>query len=219
MLEKANIDGKSKNGRDGAPLTDPTLWGLGNTDPLATRGPTLGLARPSVAPSASEQEQAYPGKEGPLGAAVRMLRLERGPDLDYGASGARLRIVEAKSAPKPATRQPAGQVVLFQKIMHDWGFGDQDASTLLGFESVSDLREIYLGAKPVGHRDANDRLRDTLRIATDLYGLFRSEAAIRDWLSEPQRDLDGTTPRSLLTEGSMENLLRVKYYVAYLSGR
>jgi uncharacterized protein (DUF2384 family) len=71
----------------------------------------------------------------------------------------------------------------------------------------------------VGHRDANDRLQAVLRIATDLDDLFREVAAIRDWLSEPQRDLDGATPRSLLTEGSMENLLRIKYYVAYLSGR
>ena len=73
--------------------------------------------------------------------------------------------------------------------------------------------------KLVEHRDANDRLRAVLRIAADLDALFQEVPAVRDWLSEPQRDLGGATPRSLLTEGSMENLLRVKYYIAYLSGR
>ena len=115
--------------------------------------------------------------------------------------------------------KPAGQVVLFRRIMEDWDFNDKDAATLLGFEAAADIGQIYLGMKPLGHRDANDRLRAILRIAADLDALFREVVAIRDWLSEPQRDLNGKTPRSLLTEGSMENLLRVRYYVAYLSGR
>jgi hypothetical protein len=113
----------------------------------------------------------------------------------------------------------AGQVVLFQRIMGDWGFGDQDATTLLGIDTALDIQEIYQGLKPVRSRDSNDRLRAVLRIATDLDALFQDTTAIRDWLSEPQRDLDGASPRSLLTEGSMENLLRVKSYVSHLSGR
>jgi Protein of unknown function (DUF2384) len=115
--------------------------------------------------------------------------------------------------------KPAGQVVLFKKTMEDWNFTDEEAATLLGFEAAFDIGEIYLGMKPVGHRDANDRLRAVLRIATDLDALFEGVSAIRDWLSEPQCDLGGVPPRRLLTEGSMENLLRVKSYVAYLSGR
>lgn len=128
-------------------------------------------------------------------------------------------IVETKAEQRAKLLRPAGQVVLFKKIMEDWGFDDQEAATLLGFEAASDFEEIYLGLKPVSQRDANDRLRAILRIATDLDALFGEVAAIRDWLSEPQRDLDGATPRALLTEGSMEDLLRVRYYVAYLSGR
>lgn len=124
-----------------------------------------------------------------------------------------------KRMEKMGALKPAGQVILFHKIMQDWDFTDQEAATLLGFEAAADIGEIYLGTKSVAHRDANDRLRAVLRIATDLDALFREVAAIGDWLSEPQRDLDGATPRSLLIEGSMENLLRIKYYVAYLSGR
>ena len=115
--------------------------------------------------------------------------------------------------------RPKGEVVLFRRIMEDWGFNDQEAATLLGYDAASDIEEIYTGVKPVRQRDANDRLRAILRIATDLDALFLEVPAIRDWLLEPQRDLGEATPRSLLTEGSMENLLRVKSYVAYLSGR
>jgi hypothetical protein len=126
---------------------------------------------------------------------------------------------QAEILPRARVLKPAAQVILFQKIMVEWDFTDQEAATLLGFEPVTDIRDIYLGTKPVGNRDANDRLRTVLRVGTDLDALFEKVAAIRDWLSEPQRDLNDETPRSLLTEGSMEKLLRIKYYVAYLSGR
>jgi hypothetical protein len=123
-------------------------------------------------------------------------------------------VLQRSKSPKPTA-----PVKFFQQIMKDWDFDDQAAATLLGFEAVSDIRQIYAGNKPVGHRDANDRLRSVLRIATDLHDLFKDVSAIRGWLGEVQGDLGEVTPRSLLTEGSMENLLRVKHYVAYLSGR
>ena len=103
--------------------------------------------------------------------------------------------------------------------MEQWGFSEKEAATLLGFENAADIGEIYAGRKPVGHRDANDRLRAVLRIAADIDALFNDRDAVRDWLNEPQKDLGGKRPRALLNEGSMENLLQVKYYVSYLSGR
>lgn len=113
----------------------------------------------------------------------------------------------------------AGQIVLFRKIMDDWGFRQQEAGILLGAENPSAIQEIYDGWKAVATRDAIDRLRAVLRIAADLDALFQDVVAIRDWLNEMQRDLNGTTPRMLLLEGSMENLLKVKLYLSFLSGR
>ena len=127
--------------------------------------------------------------------------------------------VVVNELPKTPARKPTGPVVLFQKTMGDWGFSDQDAATLLGLEAASDVRDVFQGVKPVRHRDSKDRLRAVLRIGADLDALFSDVAAIREWLSEAQPDLDGETPCKLLTEGSMENLLRVKYYLAHLSGR
>ena len=75
--------------------------------------------------------------------------------------------------------------------MEDWGFDEREAGTLLGFESGLDVKEIYLGMRPVGHRDANDRLRAVLRIAADLDALYGEIAAVQDWLNEPQKDWAG----------------------------
>ncbi len=208
------------NGKDGQHNPAWSPGGLGNTDPTATLAPT-GSSAPRPMPVSTK---------GTLGNALANLmenvRSPAGVVELWGVGSAVMMEAYSPSPvnveqPKEATKalKPAGQVVLFRRIMEDWGFSDQDAATLLGFEAASDIGEIYLGAKSVGHRDANDRLRAILRIAADLDALFQEVAAIRGWLSEPQKDLDGKTPRSLLTEGSMENLLRVKYYVAYLSGR
>jgi hypothetical protein len=128
-------------------------------------------------------------------------------------------LIDALVAGQAKVLKPAGQVVLFKKVMEDWGFDEKEAATLLGFEVGLDIKEIYMGVRPVGHRDANDRLRAVLRIAADLDALFQDVTSIRDWLNEPQKDLGGVTARGLLNEGSMENLLRVKYFVSYLSGR
>jgi len=126
---------------------------------------------------------------------------------------------QAKTLNKGAKPKVAGQVVLFRRIMDDWGLGGQEAATLLGYAASSDVQDIYDGRKTVGHRDGIDRLRAILRIAADLDTLFQDIISIQSWLNEAQKDLDGASPRTLFQEGSMENLLRVKYYVSYLSGR
>jgi len=201
-----------ENGRDHRPVI-----GLGNTNPIATLGSTFGS---SGAPSVVRAERRIPLL--PVGEDQREWLLKRGvPDVSH------LQVtvtdwsswVEATFVEQTKPLKPTAPVKLFQQIMRDWDFDEQAAATLLGFETVSDIRQIYLGNKPVGHRDANDRLRSVLRIATDLHDLFRDVSAIRGWLSEAQSDLGEVSPRFLLTEGSMENLLRVKHYVAYLSGR
>lgn len=184
--------------------------GLGNTNPVATKSFTGWYVMPLVdtgEPRRGKSDWARENLMQVLVAQPESLVTQFGLTAD------------AVVVPRSRSLRPEGPVVLFQRIMGDWGFSDKDAATLLGFEVGPDIREIYLGIKPVRHRDAKDRLRAVLRIAADLDALFREVAAIQDWLSEPQRYLAGATPRSLLAEGSMENLLRVKDYVAYLSGR
>jgi hypothetical protein len=199
---------------------------LGNTIPLATRGLTFGADVPESIETPRELRAQHMrwrmrlagGLYGPTPAQPFVDQMTSLADLVTSAlEGTTGLQSESQSAQK--TFKPAGQVVLFKKIMEQWGFSEKEASTLLGFEDAADVRDIYEGRKPVGQRDANDRLRAVLRIAADIDALFREKDAIRGWLNESQKDLGGQTPRDLLNEGSMENLLRVKYYVSYLSGR
>lgn len=219
MLDNLEHNRRARNGKDGPHFPVISGGGLGNTNPVATRGTTFGVDVPLRFKTADSllnewgdtqherpREQSF-SLQGPTAGGVVA------PSL-----GARF-LVEAFALEKAKTLKPAGQVVLFRKVMEDWSFNEKEAATLLGFEIGSDIKEVYLGMKHVRHRDANDRLRAVLRIAADLDALYQEVAATRDWLSEPQSDLDGATPRALLNEGSMENLLRVKYYVSYISGR
>jgi hypothetical protein len=216
MLNILDSKRSLRNGKDGPRVSG---MALGNTAPLATRGSTFGadVAVPvaGTVPLLEISDDLYAAFEGNI--EVQVVR-EYGRGRTFSLFARTIEGFLAPQAPGKVLR-PAGQVVLFKKVMEQWGFRDKEASTLLGFEDAADMRDIYDGKKAIGQRDANDRLRAVLRIAADIDALFGDGNAIRDWLSEPQKDLDGQTPRALLNEGSMENLLRVKYYVSYLSGR
>jgi hypothetical protein len=185
--------------------------GLGNTNPHTTSAYILSEATPaelwathSDQPGASYVRDVFTVRTSIIGVGA-LTPLKEGV----------LHPGHVQPQPRKAVK-PAGQIVLFKKILEDWGFSDREAAILLGFEAASEVREVLSGAKAVRQRDVNDRLRAVLRIATDLDSLFRDVDAIRDWLSERQSMLGDATPRALLLEGSMENLLRVKHYVAFL---
>jgi len=220
------LPGNRSNGKDHERVAKQRWRGaLGSTQPTATLGSTLqGLVEPGT---------RWPAVDETSRQVLLLLKDLLHPEWSTrpervvmhiaprGGAVAAATEVFAKVDPGIGTERPkaTGQVVLLEKVMQQWGFSEKEAAMLLGFEDSSDIREIYDGRKPVGHRDANDRLRAVLRIAADIDALFDDRDAIRDWLNEPQRDLGGKTPRALLNEGSMENLLQVKYYVSHLSGR
>jgi hypothetical protein len=228
MLNTLNYNGRLGRGNDDTHIPVRSGAGLGNTNPIDTLGSTLGSGaawvehgNPSVTVelpriSRAKQWEASERQAQVVSFLVAKPLTLRSPEFGTPTLGTHAGAVAPQSA---KFFKPAGQVVLFQRVIEDWGFNDQEAATLLGFEAGSEMRKIYSGSKLIGHRDANDRLRAVLRIAADLDALFQEVGAIRDWLREPKHELGGSTPHSMLTEGSMENLLRVKYYVAYLSGR
>ena len=103
--------------------------------------------------------------------------------------------------------------------MELWDFSRKDAAEILGFEDEGMIGELYAGIEKVRQRDVRDRLKIFLSLAVDLHGLYDSDATIKQWLDQPKKLLRGKTPRSLIVEGSMENLLRVRQLVQYEANR
>ena len=120
--------------------------------------------------------------------------------------------------PRQEVRAP-GEIVLLQRVMARWAFDDREAARLIGYEDAGWMRSLYTGRSSLRTRDEKDRVRAVLRMATDLQALYRQEAEIRAWLREPKKLLGGASAYDLMMEGSMENLLRLKQFIAVLSGR
>ena len=132
-------------------------------------------------------------------------------------------VVSEDSVPASAraalTGRPIGPVQFFEKLLEAWGLDEQDGATLLGFEKTSLLQDLLRGTVSLRGRDTKDRLAYLLDIDFSLNALFRDEESIRAWLRHPLEELGGETPLDHLLKGSMENLLRLKQLLEFLSGR
>ena len=117
------------------------------------------------------------------------------------------------------TGRPIGPVQFFEKLLEEWRLDEESGATLLGFEETSRLRDLLRGTVSLRGRDTEDRLAYLLDIDFSLSALFRDEESIRAWLRQPLEELGGETPLDHLLKGSMENLLRLKQLVEFLSGR
>jgi hypothetical protein len=112
-----------------------------------------------------------------------------------------------------------GRIKGFRLLMEKWGFSRKDAAEILGFENEGLIGELYAGIEKVQQRDVRDRLKLFLSLAVDLDGLYDDDQVIKQWLDQPKKLLRSKTPRELLVEGSMENLLRVRQLVRYEANR
>lgn len=115
--------------------------------------------------------------------------------------------------------EAAGRIKAFRRLIERWGFTHRNAADILGFDDEAFVGELYLGIERVQQRDVRERLRLFLSIAVDLDGLYDDDAVVKRWLDQPQKLLRGKTPRMLLTEGSVESLLRVRQLVQLEANR
>lgn len=112
-----------------------------------------------------------------------------------------------------------GPVQFFTRLLEVWELDENAGAKLLGYEGVTQVRDLLSGAASLRGRDAKDRIRYLFEIDAALGQLFRDEAVELDWLRESRSELGGDNPLALLLEGSMENLLVVKQLVERISGR
>jgi hypothetical protein len=126
--------------------------------------------------------------------------------------------LKKRDVPRLAVTVP-GRIKGFQRLMEKWGFSRKDAAEILGFENEGLIGELYAGIEKVQQRDVRDRLKLFLSLAVDLDGLYEEDQVIIEWFDQPKKLLRGKTPRQLLVEGSMENLLRVRQLIQYEANR
>ncbi|OGA40043.1 MAG: hypothetical protein A3G24_25215 [Betaproteobacteria bacterium RIFCSPLOWO2_12_FULL_62_13] len=113
-----------------------------------------------------------------------------------------------------------GPVKVFAKLVESWNLSDDDASVFLGFEPADKnlVRSILEGRTTLRGRDAKDRITSLYVIWSILTTMFGDAVTATRWMSERQRALGDKSPITLLKEGSMENLLRVKHLVEFIAG-
>ncbi len=114
-----------------------------------------------------------------------------------------------------------GPVKFINQLLATWHLEPGSACALLGFEPSDSrsINDVLQGHVTLRGRDAKDRIAHLFQIRKLLSALFRDEAVENEWLREPRDMLKGKTPMELLLEGSMENLLLVREYVEFVTGR
>ena len=122
-----------------------------------------------------------------------------------------------KTIPDPP--RLSGPVQFLEKLLKTWRLQRESAVLLLGQESSYDVEKLLRGYAQLSGRDAKDRIACLFRIRKTLSSLFRDEDAENAWLREPHKLLNGHSPMELLLEGSMENMLTVREYIDFATGR
>ena len=112
-----------------------------------------------------------------------------------------------------------GPVQVFFKIFDLWKLSKKEGAVLLGLENTVHFYNYRSGAKSLSNRDTKDRIRYLFQIHDGLFSLFQDEEAERAWIYGGKQDLEGKSPLEIMLEGSMENILLIKQYVEWISGR
>ena len=143
------------------------------------------------------------------------------PDFDAPLDLVPYQTESSITSSKSHQRRLTGPVQFLIILLKTWRLSRADAIPLLGFEKVdqSYVEDLLSGRATLRGRDLKYRIAYLFRIRKTLYALFRDEEVENEWLREQHDMLDGRIPMDCMLEGSMENLLLVKEYVAAAAGR
>ncbi len=115
-----------------------------------------------------------------------------------------------------------GPIKFVNKLLSMWEISHEYAASLLGFdkqygEYVDELLHGY--EYLVEGSEAEDRIAYLFYIWSVLSELFRDRTVEIKWLRSRERELDGKVPMELILSGSITDLLLVKEFVDFVSGR
>lgn len=115
-----------------------------------------------------------------------------------------------------------GPIKFVNKLLKMWEISHEYAASLLGFdkqygEYVDELLHGY--EYLVEGSEAEDRIAYLFYIWSVLSELFRDRTVEIKWLRARKQELEGKTPMELILSGSITDLLLVKEFVDFVSGR
>ena len=127
---------------------------------------------------------------------------------------------DARGGAGETAGRPTGPVQFVRKLMEAWRLDTPDAVRLLGFdpEDLEYVAAVLDGRRQFRGRDIQDRIAHLFYMRRTLWSLFRDPDAENGWLRERHSMLNGTSPLSLMLEGSMEDLLMARDYVEAAAG-
>lgn len=115
-----------------------------------------------------------------------------------------------------------GPIKFVNKLLDMWELDHENAASLLGFDKqykgyVDKLLKGYECL--VEGSETEDRIAYLFYIWSVLSELFRDSAVEIQWLRTVEQELDGKAPMELILSGSITDLLFVKEFVDFVSGR
>lgn len=115
-----------------------------------------------------------------------------------------------------------GPIKFVNKLLVMWEIDQEDAVSLLGFDKQDKgyVDKLLQGNQYlVEGSETEDRIAYLFYIWSILSELFRDSAVENKWLRVAEQEFDGKTPMDLILSGSITNLLLVKEFVDFISGR
>lgn len=121
-----------------------------------------------------------------------------------------------------STYRIIGPIKFVNKLLVMWEIDQESAASLLGFDKRSKgyVDKLLRGDEYlVEGSEAEDRIAYLFYIWSVLSEWFRDSAVEIEWLRTAEQELDGKAPMDLILSGSITDLLLVKEFVDFASGR
>lgn len=115
-----------------------------------------------------------------------------------------------------------GPIKFVNKLLVMWEIDQENAVSLLGFDKHNKgyVDKLLQGNEYlVEGSETEDRIAYLFYIWSVLSELLRDRAVEVKWLKTAEREFEGKTPMDLILSGSITNLLLVKEFVDFISGR